>query len=246
MPESLTFWHACFAAVVIFFAYLVRGIAGFGSALVAVPLLVLVLPLQTVVPVVVAVDYVAALTQSTRDRPAIRWRDIWPLFPFSLAGVVSALYLFRQIDTALLVKLLGLFIVGFALYSLSPVSAPVKRGRGWAAPAGFMGGLIGALFGTGGPFYVIYLRLRQLDKRGFRATTAAIFVIDGGLRLAGFWITGLLGLKGVLLVLLALPLKFLGLRLGHRVHERLDEKSFMRFISLLLCLSGLMLLFKGG
>ena len=44
--------------------------------------------------------------------------------------------------------------------------------------------LVGTLFGTGGPFYVIYLNLRGLDRSVFRATFAMNFLIDGGVRLA--------------------------------------------------------------
>ena len=45
-------------------------------------------------------------------------------------------------------------------------------------------GVLGTLFGTGGPFYVIYLNLRGLDRTVFRATFAMNFLVDGGVRLA--------------------------------------------------------------
>lgn len=53
-----------------------------------------------------------------------------------------------------------------------------------AAPCGFAGGLLGALFGTGGPLYVIYLGLRELGKGAFRATFALNFLFGGAIRLA--------------------------------------------------------------
>jgi uncharacterized membrane protein YfcA len=185
----------------------------------------------------------AALAQSAVDRRAIAWREIRPLLPFTLIGVITALYLFHAVDKALLIKLLGLFVVGFAFYSLRGVR-PHPRDKSWSAPAGLLGGLVGTLFGTGGPFYVIYLRVRQLDKRAFRATTAMIFLIDGGLRLLGFAGTGLLGWEGLVLVLMALPFKMLGLWAGHRIQHRLNERHFFRFVSLVLLASGLALLLK--
>ena len=42
-------------------AYLVRGITGFGSGLIAVPLLALSHPLQFAVPLVLALDFTASL-----------------------------------------------------------------------------------------------------------------------------------------------------------------------------------------
>jgi uncharacterized membrane protein YfcA len=47
---------AVYAALVLFVAYLIRGIAGFGSGLIAVPMLTLVAPVPLVVPLVVALD----------------------------------------------------------------------------------------------------------------------------------------------------------------------------------------------
>jgi len=49
--------------------------------------------------------------------------------------------------------------------------------------AGCLGGLLGTLFGTGGPFYAINLNLRGLARSAFRATFALNFLIDGGVRL---------------------------------------------------------------
>jgi uncharacterized protein len=47
------------------------------------------------------------------------------------------------------------------------------------------------LAGSGGPFYVIYLNLRNLEKTTFRATFASNFLIDGGIRLVAYVILGL-------------------------------------------------------
>ena len=57
----MTLETAVYSAVVVFVAYLVRGIAGFGSGLIAVPLLTLISPVTAVVPVVVSLDYIASV-----------------------------------------------------------------------------------------------------------------------------------------------------------------------------------------
>jgi hypothetical protein len=51
---------------------------------------------------------------------------------------------------------------------------PLPEPRSSCAAAtycGFPGGLVGPLFGTGGPFYVIYVKVRELDRTMFRATS---------------------------------------------------------------------------
>jgi len=51
------------AAPVILSAYFVRGLTGFGSALIAVPVLCLSLPIEIVVPSVIALDFLGSLAQ---------------------------------------------------------------------------------------------------------------------------------------------------------------------------------------
>jgi uncharacterized membrane protein YfcA len=70
------------ALAIILGAYFIRGITGFGSGLIAVPLLALILPLQTVVPLVLVLDLCASLIMSHRARAHVcRWlpkrADIW-------------------------------------------------------------------------------------------------------------------------------------------------------------------------
>ncbi|MGB5396702.1 MAG: sulfite exporter TauE/SafE family protein [Gammaproteobacteria bacterium] len=232
-----------FPAAVLFFAYLIRGIAGFGSALIAVPLLTLVMPITLVVPLVVFLDYLGSATQGVGNKEHIAWHDIWPLLPFSLIGVVISLYLMESIDQHILTLCLGAFVILFAVYQL----LPLKFGRASslvACPAGFFGGFVGTLFGTGGPFYVIYLNLRQLDKVTFRATFAALFLIDGAMRLVGYALKGFYNLETFYYILCAVPVAGLGLYFGGRIHTALGREAFVRLISVLLLGSGTALLMK--
>jgi len=233
-----------YLAAVIFGAYFVRGITGFGSALVAVPLLVMILPLTLVVPTIVLLDYLASMSHGIRHFHHIRWRDLLPLLPFSLAGILTALYLLKQLQPGLLTDALGVFIILYALYSLLPLT-PLHGSRYWAIPLGGLTGLIGTVFGTGGPFTVIYLGLRNLDKAAFRGTVATFFALDGGMRLIGFTASGFYGRDNLFLMVCALPIMGLGLYAGGHIHTNLSRQAFVRLVALVLLGSGIALLLKG-
>lgn len=234
---------ALYSGLILLLAYTVRGVIGFASALIAVPLLSLRLPLVMVVPVVGLLDYSASLTQGLQGRRLIRWRDIWPLAPFTAAGVTVGLHLLAGLRQGVLALFLGLFIVGYAIYTLLPFP-PWRGSRRWAAPAGFLGGFVGAVFGTGGPFYVVYLRLRQLEKSEFRASAAAIFLADGALRLGGYATAGFYGGEVLWLALAGLPVAAAGLFIGHRVHLSISQRGFVRLLGVVLLASGLALIVK--
>lgn len=224
-------------------AYFVRGVAGFGSALVASPLLALSFPLTLVVPLVVVLDNSGSILQAWRHRRLIAWRDLLPLLPFAGVGVTLALHLHERLDHDGLKLALGLFVIAFALYQLLPLPQ-TRISRRWAVPAGLAGGFVGGLFGTGGPFYVMYYRLRQLDKTTFLASLAMLFVLDGGLRIAGFAIGGYFSTQHLVLLALMAPAAWLGLRLGGRMHLRLGREQFTRMLSLLLLTSGSLLVWR--
>ena len=232
-----------FPASVLFFAYLVRGIAGFGSALIAVPLLALTLPLTIVVPLVVFLDYLGSASQGISNRSNIQWNEILPLLPFSMIGVAISLYVMDSVRPEMLSVALGGFVILFAVYQLLPMNLG-RASRNIAIPAGFSGGFVGTLFGTGGPFYVIYLNLRHLDKNSFRATFAAIFLIDGAMRLGGYAVKGFYTMEMLSYMALAVPVAGLGLFFGGKIHTALGRDAFVRLISVLLLGSGTALLMK--
>jgi uncharacterized membrane protein YfcA len=232
-----------YAGVVLFLAYLVRGIAGFGSGLIAVPLLALRFPVTAVVPLVVFLDYVGSASQGVKNRSHIVWRDQLPLIPFSLIGIGVGLFLLSTLSKPGLGKALGGFVLIYAVYQILPLPA-LRGSRLFAVPCGLLGGFIGTLFGTGGPLYVMYFNLRQMAKTGFRATFASNFLIDGGMRLAGYATAGLFHGTVLLSMMAALPVVGAGLYVGGRVHTGFSQETFKRFISVLLLCSGVALWLK--
>jgi len=225
-------------------AYGIRGIVGFGSGLIAIPLLALILPLPLVVPAVALTDYLASASQGIGNRRDILWSALIPLVPFLLTGVAVALYLFRQVDPGLLTRSLGVFVICYAGYTLLGLHPGRIARPHWAAPLGGLGAMVGTLFGTGGPFYVAYLQLWGPSKGQFRATAATAFLIEGSTRMSGYLVAGFFTRDALLLFVMALPLAALGLYAGHHVHTSLGEAAFRRLIGVLLLGSGLALLLR--
>jgi uncharacterized membrane protein YfcA len=236
-------YTVAFSAAVIFMAYLVRGIAGFGSGLISVPLLALYFPIQTVVPIIVLLDFIGSAGQGIRNRNMVAWREQLPLVPFTIVGVALGLTLLKEMTSATLAQALGAFVIVYAVYQV--LQLPQLRGsRTFVAPCGFLGGLIGTLFGTGGPFYIIYFGLRNLEKSVLRATFALNFLVDGGIRLVAYSVFGFFHREVFLAMLCALPVAGLALWLGGRIHTTMSREGYARMISVLLVLSGIALLLK--
>lgn len=234
------------AAVIVLAAYFIRGITGFGSGLVAVPLLALFLPLTFVVPLILLLDFTASTLMSGFNFRQVKWDEIGILIPFGIVGVVLGTQLLVSLPSAPMLIVLAVFVFIFALRSIFDIRGDKPIARAWAVPASLTGGTVGALFGTGGPPYVIYLAHRIRDKGPLRATLSALFFTEGLTRIASFLLVGLLLSRTVWVAyLLALPLVFGALFAGGRVHVGLGQAQMTRLVGILLLVSSLSLLFKG-
>jgi uncharacterized membrane protein YfcA len=226
-------------------AYFIRGITGFGSALISVPLLALSQPLQFTVPLVLALDFTASLILGGTNTKKADWNEIKILLPFGMLGACVGAYALITLPTAPVLLTLGAFTMFFGfrnIFGLQPVGAVSRL---FAAPAGFAGGAAGALFGAGSPPYIMYLTRRLLDKGAVRATFSWLIAIDGGFRLALFLFAGLLfDSKLQIAYGLGLIPMAVGLYSGNKVHLDITSEGMLRVVGTLLVLSGAMLFLK--
>jgi hypothetical protein len=235
-----------YAVTILLLAYFVRGISGFGSGLIAVPLLALRFPLPDVVPFMLIMDFSASALVGGVTFKHVEWLEIRRLLPVSLVGVVLGASLLVSLPASILLTILGGFVLAFALRSLL-----VRPGKFqpvttyWAYPAALTGGAVGGLFGTGGPPYVIYLSHRVQDKTALRATLSGLFFLEGLIRIMTFLAVGLLHGSTVWThCLMAAPIIIAALYVGSHVHTRLSNAQMTRLIGGLLLISSGSLLIK--
>jgi uncharacterized membrane protein YfcA len=243
--EQIAAGHVASAAGILLTAYFLRGITGFGSGLIAVPLLALFLPLKFVVPLILLLDFTASIMIGGFNFKRVKWGEIGVLIPFGVLGVVLGTHLLIKLPPGpMLIALAGLVFI-FALRNVFNIHGDKPISRGWAVPAALTGGTVGALFGTGGPPYVIYLSHRIREKSDLRATISALFFSDGLSRIVSFLVAGLLmNVQVWIAYFAALPMMLGALYLGGRAHVGLTHSQMTRLVGVLLLVSSLSLLFK--
>ena len=238
-------WPLAWALAVIFLAYALRGATGFGAGVVAIPLLLLALPLTVVIPLVTAMGMLASFGQAVHQRRWVDWAALRRLVVPSFLGVAAGLWLFAALDAQVLRRALAVFIIGYALWGYLPRRRP-RPAPAWLGPlAGALGGFVATVFGgMAGPLYVVYLRTRALDKARFRATVSFALFCLSALRAAGYGGLGFYDARVLWLLAAALPVVVAAMVAGDRWHARLDEARFAHVVAALLALSGAALLFK--
>lgn len=233
------------APLIIVGAYTIFGISGFGSSLISIPLLAHFLPLKEVVPMMVLLDFSASFMTGLRSRPAIVWSEVRPLVPAMLAGIAVGVWMLSRVPGEALILALGVFVTSYGVLTLVRHVRQITVSKRWAHPAGFAGGVMGAMFGAGGPIYVAYVSARLHDPDKFRATMSVVFSFGTSVRIVLFLLTGLLlDLKLWIAAIGLFPVMLLGTAIGRRIHLRLSRSHIVRFIGVLLVASGLSLVVR--
>jgi uncharacterized membrane protein YfcA len=235
------------AILIIFTAYFIFGISGFGSSIISVPLLVLMYPLKSVVPMMVIIDICASLYVGRKSSKDVNLKELKWLFPFTLIGMILGIVLLVEAPSEPLLIILGCFaaINGARVLWQRNLEMGDPINKWWAVPSGFFGGVFTALFATGGAIYASYLGLRISDPKVVRATMVfAIFILTL-LRLTLMLITGLILSWPVIgLAICLMPATFLGLWAGTHVHAKLNNMAMRVAYGAILLFSGTALLVR--
>jgi uncharacterized membrane protein YfcA len=232
-------------ALALFVAYTIFGVTGFGSALIAAPVLAQAMPISTIVPLLAILDLTAAITNGFRIDAKANRGELMLLFPAMAIGSLIGAALLFYVPTRSLMLALGIFIIAYAVWGFLMPQSTSRIARGWAIPISTAGGIVSGLFGMGGAIYAMYISRRFDDRDTIRATQSALIGLATFTRVIIFAIAGsYTDWEIPILALLLMPIMFLGTFTGHRLTLKMSRERFMHFLYLLLIASGTALIVR--
>jgi uncharacterized protein len=226
----------------------VSGLAGFGTALMALGIWLYVLPPSLAVPLVLICSVIAQTSTLPSIWRTIDFRLVWPFLIGGLAGVPLGTLLIAHADPKVFKLTVGTFLLVFptALYFQRMPMAFGFGGRVADAAVGFAGGILGGLAGLSGPLPILWASLRGWGKeqrRGiFQTFNWTVLATALCLQIA----TGLVKEDVIWLALLAFPGTILGAWLGARIYHAMSDRNFGDVVLGLLFLSGIGLVWSSA
>lgn len=239
-------WAAALALVPIgFLGALVYGVTGFGSALVTIPLATHFVPLPFALAVFVLQDFSSALrVASENPRHAVK-AEVARMVPLMVVGTIAGTGLLLILPRQASMFALGVFVLLYGAWSLLQRGVPRVVNERWAYVAGFSGGVVGMLFGAGGPPYAIYLSHRGLSKEQFRSTLTLNSIFSVGFRVVALASAGLLFRTEVwMAAALVVPTALLAIVLASRFFRHISRELLLKLVALLLLATGVSLIVR--
>jgi uncharacterized protein len=231
--------------VVLFVATLVRSALGFGEALIAVPMLAFVMPIEQAAPTAVLVSITVALIVVVQDWRSIHLVSAGGLVVSTLLGIPLGLLLLRKLPESMVEAILGTVVAAFSVYSMVCRRDYELKDDRLVGLFGFAAGVLGGAYGMNGPPLAIYGSLRRWSAENFRATLQAYFLPASVAGMAGYWVAGLWTPSVNRFYFVSLPGVLIAIFVGRALNRRILARQFTFYIHLSLTVIGAALLLKG-
>ena len=210
-------------------AGIVRGITGFGGAMVMSPPMALLLGPLAAVPVVLLLESVAATPMWVAARKLVRWRVIGPILALACVTVPAGTWILMSVDPLVMRRVIAAVVIVFSLVLLRGWRYHGAQRMATGLGLGAVSGLMVGATSMGGPPVILYL-LAGPDP--IETTRANLTYFVGGISFAGvvmLAVSGVLGREELLLALLLAPGYYGGIVLGTRLFARFNDQRFRQF-----------------
>lgn len=234
---------------IIFAAAMFQTIFGFGSALIAMPLLSLTIGLPTSAPLVCLLSAMISIYMLLFSWRDVHLTSIKGLIIGAFFGIPTGTFLIKKLGSdplfeSILNMVLGFIIISFSLFQLfKPHVAKLKTNL-YSIPAGIIAGILGGAYNTNGPPVVIYGTLKKWNPNEFRASLQAFFAFSNIHIIASHTYYGNFTNAVIKYSLYSLIPAILAMALGMYLSKKIPVEKFNKSIYILLIIMGIIFCYK--
>ncbi|MEM9320137.1 MAG: sulfite exporter TauE/SafE family protein [Pseudomonadota bacterium] len=250
MDLTFSFYAASVLAV------LITGISksGFGGGLgvMSVPIMSLFVAPQFAAAVLMPVLLIMDILIVARYRRHWRKVVVFSLLPAAMVGLLVGALVFQHMDADVIrfvVGLLALFFVLQYVFQQTGQAVPGQVSRTGRTAIWALGGISGFasyVAHAGGPPVKGYLLSQNLEKTDFVGTNTVYFFSLNAIKTIAYGSTGTMSLDSLAVSAILVPCLFIGVFLGMRLHHRVDQRLFVKIVYGFLGLTAIRLLSDGA
>lgn len=237
----VAFW----VLLIVIIASLVKGITGFGFALVALPPLMIWYSPKEIIPVLLLCNLFSSIVivfQKKERRLIDKQFETLIIFGaiFTVFGVLALKYLPEE----MLIVILSVFLILLSILSILGIQYPIKlTNRLYKIAGAFLGFLTGSI-SISGPPMALFLHSAKVDNQQFREIFSWFSIVTSIVAAIGYFALGILTLLSLKMALLFFPILFIGSFIGKRLNHLIPHRVFKKAILIITLFSSVFILLK--
>ena len=225
------------SGMILFIAAIIRGFSGFGLALVSVPLLSMIMPPVSFVPLIFGMQIIAVFLGLKRTLQDVQWNQIVPLVPGGFLGTWVGLLLLYRINPEFLGIIIAVAVVLVAASLLKGLRFSRHFSKLETAIIGMLAGILNGAASLPGPPVILAQLVMPNTNKMVRSNLIIFFTILSLLGLTSIVAGGKLNETHVYLIATSTPFLILGTWLGERLFYNPVMFPYYRRISTYLLLT---------
>lgn len=233
-----------FVFITIFFAGFTQGLSGFGSTLLAIPILTAFLDIKTVIPLTALTGLVMTVFLLIQLRKHLVWKKIISFLIGMLPGIPLGVFFLKKVDKSMVQLLLGSLLIAYSVYGLLSRASPKGTRDRWAYFLGFLGGCLSGAFSASGPAVILYTSLQDWSKDQMKAAIQGMFTVCGAIVVLFYVLNGLITLPVLKYFAVSLPALFFGTYVGSLFYGKINDAQYKKVMFFLLGLLGAFMIYR--
>ena len=216
------------AVFIILAAGIVKGTTGFGFALIATPLLLLLWDPKTLVPVFIPLSIVADTFIVMQTWRQVEWGKVLPLVATGVVGVPLGTYVLLVAPSDVLRIVVAGIALAMATFLLLGITVPIRRERIASGITGLLSGSLSTSTTMSGPPVVLLMINQGWNRQTFRACLGMFFFVIQVFAIVSLTLAGSLTLQTLTVSAILWPSVIVGSALALLILPRISQRVFMR------------------
>ncbi|MFN3341508.1 MAG: sulfite exporter TauE/SafE family protein [Flavobacteriales bacterium] len=224
-----------------FLAAIISGAAGFGGALVLLPVLTGIVGIKAAVPILTIGQIFGNASRVWFGRNELKWKPILFFLLTSIPFTILGSYLFNKIDSNKIKIGIGVFLILLVIYRRTKIKK-IKLGNKGMLLGGGLTGFLSGLAGSAGPLGAAFFLGLNLTATAYIASEAITALTMHFTKTIVYNQYSLISESELYYGIFIGVAMILGSWVGKKIIERLSREKFILLVEILLLISGFQLI----
>lgn len=233
-----------YLVITILLSATIQGIAGFGFALISVPIMSAFFPITTVVPIIVFYSLISNFTVIFKTIKFTNLKKIYPMIVSGILGIPIGTIILKTFNQNNLKIAIGLIILFTSFVMLKGFRINFKKEKISYIVTGLISGILNGSLSMSGPPIVLFLSNEGYNKNEFRANLALYSIVTNILTIFTYIISGLISQNTIKTSLVGIIPLIIGSYFGIFIAEKIENNHFKKLILILLIITGSITILK--